>query len=56
MGFVVEGLINEQIASKVNIREITVKIHRSQMMRKMAARTLADLVRKSVLLGVGAQS
>lgn len=55
MGFVVKGLMNKQIASKINLREITVKIHRSHMMRKMAARTLADLVRKSIMLGVGAQ-
>jgi DNA-binding NarL/FixJ family response regulator len=48
--------MNEQIASKVNLCEITVKMHRSHLMRKMAARTLADLVRKSVSLGVNAQS
>ncbi|MBB5460194.1 response regulator transcription factor [Paraburkholderia sp. Cpub6] len=56
MGFVVAGLMNKQIASKVNLCEITVKKHRSQLMRKMGARTLADLVRKSVSLGVNAQS
>ncbi|BDC45069.1 DNA-binding response regulator [Paraburkholderia terrae] len=56
MGFVVAGLMNKQIASKVNLCEITVKVHRSHLMRKMAARTLADLVRKSVSLGVNAQS
>ncbi|WP_180733359.1 response regulator transcription factor [Paraburkholderia sp. PGU19] len=56
MGFVVAGLMNKQIASKVNLCEITVKMHRSHLMRKMAARTLADLVKKSVSLGVNAQS
>ena len=56
MGFVVAGLMNKQIASKVNLCEITVKMHRSHLMRKMAARTLADLVKKSVTLGVNAQS
>ena len=54
MGFVVAGLMNKQIASKVNLCEITVKRHRANVMRKMAARTLADLVRKSVSLGVNA--
>ena len=54
MGFVVAGLMNKQIASKVNLAEITVKMHRANVMRKMAARTLADLVRKSVSLGVNA--
>ncbi|MBP0596117.1 response regulator transcription factor [Paraburkholderia sp. LEh10] len=56
MGFVVAGLMNKQIAFKVNLCEITVKMHRSHLMRKMAARTLADLVKKSVTLGVNAQS
>jgi FixJ family two-component response regulator len=56
MGFVVAGPMNTQIASKVYLCEITVKMHRSHLMRKMAARTLADLVRKSVSLGVNAQS
>lgn len=55
MGYVVAGLMNKQIASKVNLCEITVKMHRSHLMRKMAARTLADLVKKSVTLGVNAQ-
>ena len=54
MGFVVAGLMNKQIASKVNLCEITVKMHRAHVMRKMAARTLADLVKKSVSLGVNA--
>ena len=56
MGFVVAGLMNKQIASKVNLAEITVKIHRGHLMRKMAARSVADLVRKSVSLGVNARS
>jgi FixJ family two-component response regulator len=47
--------MNKQIASKVNLCEITVKLHRSRLMRKMAAPTLADLVRKSVSLGVNPQ-
>jgi FixJ family two-component response regulator len=56
MGFVVAGLMNKQIASEMNLSEITVKIHRGQLMKKMAARSLADLVRKSESLRVNAQS
>ncbi|PLP57899.1 DNA-binding response regulator [Mesorhizobium loti] len=42
---VVEGLLNKQIAAKLNVSEITVKVRRSHLMRKMGARTLTDLVR-----------
>ncbi|MNT18175.1 Response regulator protein TmoT [compost metagenome] len=52
MGFVVTGLMNKQIAAEMNLSEITVKIHRGQVMKKMAARSVADLVRKSESLGV----
>ncbi|MDR5735777.1 MULTISPECIES: response regulator transcription factor [Caballeronia] len=53
MAFVVAGLMNKQIASEMNLSEITVKIHRGQAMKKMQARSLADLVRKAEALGVG---
>ncbi|QCP54861.1 response regulator transcription factor [Trinickia violacea] len=56
MAFVVAGLMNKQIASKMNLSEITVKIHRGQVMKKMAARSVADLVKKSESLRVNAQS
>jgi FixJ family two-component response regulator len=52
MGFVVAGLMNKQIASEMNLSEITVKIHRGQAMRKMGARSVADLVRKAECLGI----
>ena len=42
---VVEGLLNKQIAAVLTVSEITVKVRRGHLMRKMAARTLADLVR-----------
>jgi FixJ family two-component response regulator len=45
MAFVTQGLLNKQVAGKMGLSEITVKIHRSNMMRKMSARSLADLVR-----------
>lgn len=52
MGLVVTGLMNKQIAGELGVSEITVKIHRGQVMRKMGARSLADLVRMAELLGV----
>lgn len=42
---VVEGLLNKQIAADLGISEITVKVRRGHLMRKMGARTLAELVR-----------
>ena len=44
---VVKGLLNKQIAHALGISEITVKIHRGNVMRKMAAGSVADLVRKT---------
>jgi FixJ family two-component response regulator len=45
--------MNKQIAGKLNVSEITVKIHRGHVMRKMGARSLADLVRMAEALGIG---
>jgi FixJ family two-component response regulator len=42
---VTKGLMNKQIAGALDLSEITVKVHRGTMMRKMNVRTLADLVR-----------
>jgi len=47
MGLVVAGKLNKQIASELHVSEITVKVHRAQMMQKMQAGSLADLVRFS---------
>jgi FixJ family two-component response regulator len=52
MGFVLSGLLNKQIASEMNLSEITVKVHRAQVMRKMNARSMPDLVRKAESLGI----
>ena len=52
MGLVVTGLMNKQVAARLKLSEITVKIHRGNVMRKMAAQSLADLVRMAEQLGV----
>lgn len=52
MGFVVAGLMNKQIASEMNLSEVTVKVHRGQVMKKLSVRSVADLVRKSESLGI----
>ena len=52
MGYVTSGLMNKQIAGEMKVSEITVKIHRASVMRKMGAKSLADLVRMADALGV----
>jgi FixJ family two-component response regulator len=51
-GHVTAGLMNKQIAAEMGISEVTVKMHRGNIMRKMEARSLAELVRMADLLGV----
>jgi FixJ family two-component response regulator len=46
------GLMNKQVAAELGLAEITVKIHRGHIMKKMEARSLADLVRKAETLGI----
>ena len=46
------GLMNKQIAAQLGLAEITVKIHRGHIMKKMGARTLADLVKRAEALGI----
>lgn len=53
MEAVVKGLMNKQIAHELGISEITVKLHRGNVMRKMEVRSLAELVRKAEMLGEG---
>jgi FixJ family two-component response regulator len=50
--WVVSGLLNKQIAQAIGTSEASVKVHRSQVMRKMAADSLADLVRMTEKMGI----
>jgi FixJ family two-component response regulator len=52
MGLVTAGLMNKQIAGELGVSEITVKVHRGNVMRKMGAKSLAELVRMADALGV----
>ncbi len=52
MGYVVTGRLNKQTANDMGVSEITVKVHRGQMMKKMGARSVADLVRMADKLGL----
>jgi FixJ family two-component response regulator len=49
---VTTGLLNKQVAASLGLSEITVKVHRGHVMRKMRAKSFADLVRTSDKLGV----
>ena len=50
--WVVAGLVSKQIADAIGATEATVKVHRSQLMRKMGASSLADLVRMAEKMGI----
>ena len=52
LALVVSGLMNKQIAAEIGIAEITAKTHRGRVMKKMAAKSLADLVRMAETLEV----
>ncbi|MDX8533846.1 response regulator transcription factor [Mesorhizobium sp. VK25A] len=54
MALVVTGLLNKQIAGELGVSEITVKVNRAQVMRKMKAATLPDLIRMADRLGLAA--
>jgi FixJ family two-component response regulator len=53
MALVVTGRLNKQIAADLDVSEITVKVHRGNVMRKMQAKSLAELVRMADRIGLG---
>ena len=52
MARVVSGLVNKQVGGELGISEVTVKAHRGQVMHKMGAESVADLVTMAVRLGI----
>jgi len=52
LAFVASGLMNKQIAAELGLAEITVKIYRGHIMRKMHAKSLAELIRMTEALGI----
>jgi FixJ family two-component response regulator len=50
--FLVAGLLNKQIAAELGTAEKTIKVHRGRIMRKMGARSVADLIRSSIRAGI----
>jgi len=56
MRLVVSGLLNKQIAGELGSSEVTVKMHRGQVMRKMKAQSLVQLVRMSERIGISSEA
>ena len=56
MALVAAGLMNKQIAGEIGVTEVTVKLHRGNMMRKMGAKSVAELVRMADALRVPPKS
>jgi len=52
MAWVTGGLLNKQVAAELGVSEITVKVHRGNVTRKMGAKSLAELVRMADGLGI----
>jgi FixJ family two-component response regulator len=52
MALVTSGLMNKQVAGEIGVSEVTIKVHRGNVMHKMGARSLADLVRMADALGI----
>jgi FixJ family two-component response regulator len=52
MELVTAGLLNKQIGAEMGVSEVTVKVHRGNVMRKMKANSIADLVRMADMLGI----
>ena len=55
VAFITAGLMNKQVAAKLGVSEVTVKVHRHNAMQKLGARSVADLVRIADTLGVSSK-
>ena len=55
MSLVCAGLMNKQAAAEIGVSEVTVKVHRHNVMKKLGARSLAELVRMADSLGIPCQ-
>jgi len=56
MRLVVSGLLNKQIAGELGSSEVTVKMHRGQVMRKMKAQSLVELIRMAEKIGITSEA
>jgi FixJ family two-component response regulator len=52
MSFIIAGLLNKQIAGEINLSEVTVKVHRHNLMKKLRAKSVPELVRMADVLGL----
>jgi FixJ family two-component response regulator len=55
MSLVSSGMMNKSVAAEIGLKEITVKVNRGKVMRKMHAKSLADLVRMAETLGIASR-
>ena len=53
MALVTAGLLNKQTAAEIGLSEVTVKVHRHNVMKKLGAKSLPELVRIADVLGIG---
>ena len=53
LSLVTSGMLNKQMAAEMNLSEVTVKVHRHNLMKKLGARSLADLVKMAEALQIG---
>ena len=56
MGLVCAGLMNKQAASEIGVSEVTIKVHRHNLMQKLGAKSLPELVRMADILGIQIKS
>ena len=52
LSLVITGMLNKQMAAELKVAEVTVKVHRKQLMKKFGAKSLADLTKMANVLGV----